>query len=139
MLTKVVEFAMGARPVEHRLGKKIAPGVWRVIHPLNCECQMIHTVRHARWINYNQLEGIIRCDHCSREESLPCPAVRDRILSRRVWMDAKAIARDLWNFQIKHENCPVPPEESPDPNDPSLKGQCSHLIRKPDGEPLVST
>lgn len=129
------DIPIGASRVIHKLGKKIAPGVWNVIHPLNCECQMIHTVAHARWINYNQMDGIAKCDHCGSELSLPCPAVKDRIYSRKVWMDVSAIADDLWVFQLRHENCPPSAQELL-PTESGETGQCSHLIRKPDGQPL---
>lgn len=102
----------------HKLGKKIGPGKWNVIHPDGCECQMIYSVNHARWVTYNGITGEATCNHCGTTLDLPMPAVRENWLTKRVFMSLKAIEDDLWAWQQRHENCPPPaaPPQSSTPD-----------------------
>lgn len=105
---------MGLRREPHRLGKSVGDGKFHVQHPASCECMMLHSVKHAPWVTYDQMNGVIACDHCKTSVNLPCPAVRDRKASKTVYMDLQALESDLWYFQLKHEACPAPAEPSED-------------------------
>ncbi len=109
-----------AEKKDHRLTKRLGNGKYRVEHPPGCECQLLHTVKHARWITYDQMDGLLSCDHCGLVVDMPCPAIRYRVLSRTVKMDLAALEADLWAFQVKHEGCPPKIEEL------SLNGPCTH-------------
>lgn len=103
--------------VPHELGPKTIDGKYSVTHPPNCECQMIYSVNHARWVSYDAMHGIASCARCDTKLDLPLPAVRENWASKRVYMNLAAIEDELWRFQQKHENCPAlllpPPPEQP--------------------------
>jgi hypothetical protein len=96
------------RKTPHRIRRKLGEGKYLVEHPSDCECQMVYSVRHAPWVTYDQAHGVVACDHCKTEASMPCPSVRDRVDKRVIYMALDAIEDDLWKFQLKHENCPEP-------------------------------
>jgi hypothetical protein len=110
MLIKANSIA-ALNPVPHQLGKKTADGKYAVTHPDGCECQMIYTVAHARWVNYDAMHGLATCGHCKAQLELPLPAVRENLWSKRVLMNFRAIENELFRFQIKHENCPDPSQQ----------------------------
>lgn len=112
MLIKSTSLAAGFR-VPHELGKKNPDGTYNVKHPVGCECSLLYSVNHAKWVTYNAMDGWIACDHCGARQRLPLPAVREGTQSRRVLMDLRAIEDDLFYFQTRHENCPAPLPEQP--------------------------
>lgn len=107
MLIKINSLA-GARQLPHELGAKVGNGKYAVQHPEGCECQFIYSVNHARWVSYNGMSGVASCAHCNTQLDLPMPAVRESWFTKRVIMNLRAIEDDLFNFQIRHENCPDP-------------------------------
>lgn len=108
MLIKKTVEKFGSRREPHKLGRRIVDGRYEVKHPPHCECMMLHSVKHAPWITYDQMDGVIACDHCKTRVDMPCPAIRDRKSTRTIYMDLSALEDDLWKFQLKHENCPAP-------------------------------
>ena len=98
-------------PVPHELGNKMGPGKYQVKHPEGCDCQMVYSVNHAKWVSYYGMTGKASCAHCGEELDLPMPAIRENWWSKRVLMNLKAIEDDLFRFQLKHEACPPPASE----------------------------
>ena len=109
LLKTPIEF-LGKRKVDHFIKGKLGPGKWLVEHPIDCECQVIHSVRHAPHVSYNQMTGVLACDHCKATEDAPCPAVKNKVFSRTVKMNVEAIADQIWRFQLRHEGCQAPAE-----------------------------
>lgn len=94
-----------SRRKPHRIKGSVGLGRYLVEHPPDCECQMLHSVKHAPWIIYNQMSGDLSCRNCGTTINMPCPSVRDKVNTKTVYMDLKALEDDLWNFQLKHEGC----------------------------------
>jgi hypothetical protein len=107
MLLKTPTEYLGKRKVDHFIKGKLGSGKFLVEHPDDCECQVIHSVRHAPWVSYDQMHGVLACDHCKAKEDAPCPAVKNKVFSRTVRMNVEAIADQIWRWQLKHENCPA--------------------------------
>ena len=109
--------------IPHEIVGKLPDGKYRIAHDDSClgVCNMIYSPQCARWIAYNAMEGIARCNHCHTALELPLPAVRENWFSKRVLLDIKGIEDDLWRFQLKHENCPPPAPTAPttQPDNPS--------------------
>lgn len=78
-----------------------------VAHHKNCGCDFLRTVKHAPWITYDMMDGVVTCDRCRDSQFLPTPSVRINWWSRDVFLDHDAIAGDLNRFKEKHENCQV--------------------------------
>lgn len=108
MLVKKTIEVTGRYAAPHKIMATLPDGKYVVKHPEGCECMMLHSVKHAPWVTYDQMDGVISCDHCKTKVDMPCPAVRDRKSSRTIRMDLLALEDDLFKFQIKHENCPAP-------------------------------
>jgi len=95
----------------HTITGTISPGLYTVEHPLNrygvaaCNCFYLHSVAHAPWVTYNIATGNLTCDHCHTTLFLPCPHTKDPI-ENCVYMDMSALEDDLYNFQLKHQECP---------------------------------
>lgn len=102
--------------VPHRLLHKVG-NMWAVEHPEEgCECMVIHSLRYAPWVGYNQIQGVAACDHCKVEEFMPCPAVRTE-QEGWVMMDVGGIAGDLKRFGDQHQNCAKPVHETAEKSD----------------------
>ena len=95
--------AAGKAP--HRIICKLAPGVYRIEHPEDCECQILWSVEHAHWVSYDMARGRLFCDRCKQDEIVPCPSRQDHLDKNVVFMAPEAVEDDLKNFQLKHENC----------------------------------
>lgn len=116
MLIKIPTEPLGLRKAEHRLKGKLPGGKWLIEHPEDCECRMLHSVKHAPWVSYDQMHGVLACDHCKVTVDLPCPAIKSKVLSRVVKMALDAIEDDIWRFQLIHENCPEPAPPALEPS-----------------------
>lgn len=92
--------------VSHRLmGKNL------VAHSDGCGCDFVRSVRHAPWVTYNLVDGILTCVRCNEKQILPTPSVRVRPMDKsckEVYMDHDAIADELNRFKDTHQNCESP-------------------------------
>lgn len=105
LIKRPSEKVFGSYKADHTVTGRLGDGKWTVQHPDDCECQMIHSVSHAPWVSYDQMKGVLACDHCKASEDAPCPAVRNKVFSKTVKMNVEAIADQIWRWQLRHENC----------------------------------
>jgi hypothetical protein len=92
--------------VAHRLmGKNL------VAHSDGCGCDFVRSVRHAPWVTYNLVDGILTCIRCKDTIILPTPSIRVRPRDKNckeVYMDHDAIADELNRFKDTHQDCEEP-------------------------------